>query len=89
MSPSHTPEPWRVINASPRADNTTAYLLAEHPWENSEANTNLLEAAPGLLAALEGLLRTCELNLDDMEPETREAIKVAAAAIAKAKGVRP
>lgn len=49
----------------------------------------VLAAAPDLLAALFGLLHTCELNTDDMEPETRNAIKAAAAAIAKAKGAPP
>lgn len=46
----------------------------------------LFAAAPDLLAALFGLLNTCELNAPEMEIETQEAINAAVIAIAKAKG---
>ena len=43
-------------------------------------------AAPKLLAVLGRLLNTTELNMDDMEPDTRVEIERARAAIARAKG---
>lgn len=53
----------------------------------TDAFARLLDAAPDMLRALEYLLESCELNLQDLEPETCDAIDVARAAIAKAKGV--
>lgn len=89
MSPSHTPGPWRVINAAPRAGHTTSYLLSGHEWDNAQANARLIAAAPDLLAAILGLLNTCELNAQNMEQETQEAINAAVIAIVKAKGAQP
>jgi hypothetical protein len=43
-------------------------------------------AAPAMLAALERLLETCALTLDDQEPGDIEAINAARAAVAAAKG---
>lgn len=43
-------------------------------------------AAPDLLEALENLLATTELNLDELESSTAKAITEACAAIAKSKG---
>ena len=48
-------------------------------------NTRLMAAAPELLAALESLLDSPDLNLDGLEAETIAAIQAAGAAIAKAK----
>jgi hypothetical protein len=46
----------------------------------------MLAAAPEMLTALQGLLATCELNTDDMEDETRIAIRAAQDAVRNAKG---
>lgn len=54
------------------------------------ANAHLIAAAPELLGACQRLLECPELNsnggLDEFEPETRQAIKLGAKAIAKAEG---
>jgi hypothetical protein len=75
----------------------TARIVARVPW-NTEREVNsgahltdahdaaLIAAAPELLAALRGLLDCCELNMDDMEPSTDEAITRAFTAIHKATG---
>lgn len=54
--------------------------------EVDEANARLIAASPDLLAACKGLLDCCELNLDEMEPETLLRIIEARVAIAKAEG---
>lgn len=45
-------------------------------------NMQLRDAAPVLLTALRRLLNTTELNMDDMEPETRSAVVAAMAILA-------
>ena len=54
---------------------------------NNMVNAVLISTAEDLLSALEGLLRTCELNLDEMEPATQAAIEQAQAAVRKARGL--
>ena len=56
------------------------------PGGEMEANAKLIAASPDLLAALQGLLATCELNTDDMEDETRTAIRAAQDAVRNARG---
>lgn len=94
MSPSHTPGPWRVINAAPRADHTTSYLLSGHEWDNAQANARLIAAAPDLLAALDSILSVSDhdgygARTDAQIPMLRAALAQARAAIAKAKGAQP
>jgi hypothetical protein len=48
--------------------------------------THAAQHTPELLEALEELLECCELNLDEMEPETVTTIEAAQAAILKAYG---
>ena len=45
-------------------------------------HARLMAAAPQLMIALEGLLMTTELNLDEMEPATLDAIALAKDAMA-------
>jgi hypothetical protein len=45
----------------------------------------LQRKAKAAAAAIEGLLGCCELNLDDMEEDTHEAIAVARAVLARIK----
>lgn len=102
MSPSHTPGPWHVgahgeIGTDESCIAIPCDKVREHiiiarsvsskiGWRERNANTRLIAAAPDLLAALFGLLNTCELNAPEMEIETQEAINAAVIAIAKAKG---
>jgi hypothetical protein len=85
----HTPEPWTAISGGNVGFSGSAGFQCE-PWGNptpiSMADTRLIAAAPALLAALEGLMGTCELNLEDIEPDTVIAINEASAAIRAAKG---
>jgi hypothetical protein len=54
--------------------------------ERSQAEwANLFAVAPELLAALEDLLDAPDLNVDEMEPLTRQYIEEARAAVAKTK----
>lgn len=50
----------------------------------ADANAQLITAAPELLESLKALLKCTELNMDDMEQETRDIISQATAAIRKA-----
>ena len=59
------------------------------PKEESEANARLIAAAPDLLDLLQQqlkylqkLLAVTELNLDDMEPETRTLVQEVSAFVA-------
>ena len=70
------------------ADRVT-HILEMRPTATESASKLKLEAAaPDLLAALFGLLNTCELNAPEMEIETQEAINAAVIAIVKAKGAQ-
>jgi len=57
-----------------------------HRTQDHKANARLIAAAPELLEALTALLTCTELNMDDMEQETRELIDQAQAVILKATG---
>ena len=45
--------------------------------DGNEANARLIATTPALLATLQELLGVTELNLDDMEPETRVIVQKA------------
>lgn len=51
-----------------------------------KANAHLISQAPELLEVLESILNCCELNLDEMEPETNILIGRAQLVINKARG---
>lgn len=98
MNTQHTPGPWNVDDMADSKH--MANCLLENPtWIAIEsideqegghlaycapANARLIAAAPELLEALDKLLRCTELNMDDMEPDTRQAIEQAEQAINKA-----
>lgn len=93
----HTPGPWiaempKGIILGPGAVPLAAVFDnpdtgAEHMGEEpSTANARLIAVAPDMLAALLRLVRTTELNLDELEPETISAIAQAVRVIAKAWG---
>jgi hypothetical protein len=60
-------------------------LIGDDEHEHT-ANARLIASAPELLAALQRLVDCPDVNLDDLELETLEAIDQANAAIQKAKG---
>lgn len=89
----HTPAPWYneddQISAQVPGDGESyiapiCYLDLDWTDEMNTSNARLIAAAPELLEALKWILDCCELNLDDMEENTRASIKIARAAIAKA-----
>lgn len=97
---SHTPGPWIVDGIAVDAANSTVCIMGEmdgfesgyRPAMNYQANSQLIAAAPDLLAALERLCYQAELTDDYEESEhstLRSAARQARAAIAKAKGVQP
>ena len=97
----HTPGPWRDWNKScgavmaPKKKDTwgsRAVALVTH-WPSEEeraANARLIAAAPDLLDALEKLVGSCPplgpWDEEDWGSPSNDAMAVAAAAIAKAKG---
>lgn len=92
----HTPGPWEAGNGEVTTQQIEGrsfrriaavqdYGMGCLP-EVDEANAHLIAAAPDLLESLRRLLDCCELNLDEMEPETLLRIYEARAAIAKAEG---
>lgn len=86
--PEHKKKPW---------DNPTICLLYEdvtpfdsvtigdwlEPFPNSEANARLLRSAPELYEALERLLKCPDLNLENLEEETLQAIQQAKEALSQ------
>ncbi len=52
-----------------------------------QADRRLMRLAPALLHAARALLDCAELNLDHMEPETRDAIQQAEAVVALVEGM--
>lgn len=81
----HWPGPWTLV---PRRDRYVNVYCGPHDVALAvrPCNAQLIAAAPDMLAALERLLGCPDLNLDELEPETCEAIEQARAAIVKARG---
>ena len=97
---AHTPGPWRAVAAaSQMADPGTTigrlqptgnegafwWLFADADAGNAEANARLIEAAPRLLAALEGLHWACS-GIAYIQEEYAEQVEAARAAIEAATG---
>ena len=93
----HTPGPWKLdCENLPHGPKPTLITYRGVPIakaldncdsvEETYDNARLIAAAPTLLEALENLLATTELNLDEMENSTVQAIEDAKAAIARATG---
>lgn len=93
----HTPAPWHI---NPTNDSRTKYRIYANPQglslicnaegamptETNEANARLIAAAPELLAALECLTFTVDGLVSDKGQIVKDALNIARAAIAKAKG---
>lgn len=100
MTPtSHTLKPWTKRRSphaqewaywieGPSARNARPPFIAAIPaGGDSEANSDLVAAAPDLLAALEDLLSWAETRVDPSKLDTTREITLARATIAQA--VRP
>ena len=88
---STSPEMWTVSrDATPDyAPQFTIYAndgtrIATTHGAEAESNAQLFFAAREMLAALRGLLYCPDLNLDDLEDDTRESLAEAIAAVARA-----
>lgn len=88
MTTQHTPGPWsiRTGGGQPIEVIPPINIRGTICELDNEANARLIAAAPELLEALTALLTCTELNMDDMEQETRELIGQAQAVILKATG---
>ena len=95
MNAKHTPGPWTVpANGHVIAPKPYSVVIAFMPESSDsiqgmdviDANARLIAAAPDLLQALQGLVSSCELNLDELEPDTHAMLDCARAALAKATG---
>lgn len=87
---AHTPGPWTTF---PRGGNrgvdichsgNKALAVTVHdPEENDDANSNLIAAAPDLLAALKSIAEGCSFPENDVQRAIRDRAR---AAISKAEG---
>jgi hypothetical protein len=101
----HTPGPWVVKRASEPEESTEFYFTSDKgvigywkggrhrhtddQWLLTEADANLIAAAPELLKALDGMLKIygCHYDRDGLKPSTEiECITQAIEAIARARG---
>lgn len=92
----HSRGPWAIIGTPDMKGNLwihsgqSVIASVQDNYNNNPkmvaANARLIAAAPSLLTALQGLLATCELNTDEMEDETRTAIRAAQDAVRNARG---
>jgi hypothetical protein len=84
----HTPGSWYASNGVVWADEQSTVALARVPYnegtEEERANVQLMAAAPDLYDAVLMLLGSPDLNFEEMEDATREAIECARAALQKA-----
>lgn len=80
---SHYPGPWTLRK---RRDGSYNVYCASHDVALAVApcNASLVRAAPDLLRALQRLADCPDLNLEELEPETIDAIAQARAALAMA-----
>lgn len=89
----HTPGPWKVCGHDVSGDydhfeeGVRVAISTICEKEEQDANAHLIASAPELLEALQSLLDCPDLNLDGLEDETVEAIKLAENTIRKAKGI--
>jgi hypothetical protein len=87
-----TPGPWHANSgqvysicdpAESRRSDDIAYIRGDKDSEEVKANTRLIVAAPDLYSALERLVNCPDCNLDELEPETRKALRQAWDALSK------
>jgi hypothetical protein len=94
----HTPGPWRyeefgpnvIIKATKNPMLSVVHSLYHESREQMEANADLIAAAPELLEALEKMVGLFEpgriYDFKEVSALSSEALHIAMAAIAKAKG---
>lgn len=88
----HTPGNWKAkklpygMAAVMVGNKYIANRMSADTEGEAMANAMLIAAAPKLLASLNYLLGCCELNLDEMEYDTIDAIDAAREVIAEATG---
>lgn len=96
MTTKHTPGPWKLCfsrwaNAPAEVFKGTQLIASVEQDESPDspalaANARLIAAAPDLLHAIRELLGCTELNLEEIDDTTAEAIEIAQKALAKAEG---
>ena len=79
----HTPGPWRIRRAkiinTPEEESAEPIVIADvyhHSYENREANSALIAAAPELLDALQNICAG-KLDADEMKEIARAALSKA------------
>lgn len=88
----HTPAPWRHEPSIPQVEafypngNRSLQVIISCQNDKYEANANLIAAAPELLEALGACLDCPEMNLDEMDTVSVDAVRQGVQAIKKAKG---
>ena len=84
-SPHHTAV-WLIDYATKKNIGETHHYAAMGEVRSYEADARLIAAAPELLDAVFMLLGCTDLNTDDLDETSIEAIEMARQAIAKAEG---
>ena len=89
----HTPGPWRIGAPPPNGEQTIGNsqglmvaIATTGAGIPTNANARLISAAPDLLEALQAIVSTCSVRIDDPRIDHFDAAR---RAIAKAKGERP
>ena len=92
---NYTKGPWNinlnVVTSSPSVDGEWPIIAVEPSvheteFDNWVANAALIASAPDLLESLMALLQTPEVNADEMDESTKQAIHKACFVAIKAKG---
>lgn len=84
----HTPGPWAVVSGHDWHSGQQYGVKDVAPLNHTitEANANLIAAAPDLLEALENMMDMIGLSSSSPNPAVRDLIKKSLSAIARAKG---
>lgn len=91
---THTPGPWHIEQVAAgrnvikgiRKDGKTVSVITADSWV-AEPDAKLIAAAPDLLEALQGILKTIDImRPDDFDPDKSNTVLAARSALAKATG---